>query len=330
MFECPPAIQREMDRLRFTCLDEVWQTRHAVYRFQCPQGHVIACKASGLPVLHGCRWCREAEKMQRLQQKAAQDGSQCMEALWLGRQHHYRFRCLSDPSHEWERTYPFALRNARCPHCSRAAYGMRRRDPEGLQRLQASAESKGGECLSPSYLGVDRKHRFRCAQGHIWEAVATHVLGQGTWCRQCGHDDKRRDIEEVQRAAQKRGGRFLSDEYRNTHTRYGWSCAEGHTWQATYRSVQRGAWCPTCIPRSSRLDARALHEAARAQGGQCLSRTYRGVKSKYRWLCSRGHSWYTTLNTVRRGSWCPTCYNMARTKPGSAAWRRYQKHTNSD
>lgn len=388
MFECPPAIQREMDRLRFTCLDEHWQGRKRTYRFQCEQGHVFACEAGSLRAFRGCRGCRGAERMQRLQRKAAQDGSHCLDDLWQGQAHHYRFRCLKEPSHEWRRIYPEALKGAGCPYCSRAANGLKRRDAGGLQRLQACAASRGGECLSPSYLGVDSKHRFRCAQGHTWEARATLVLSGGSWCRQCSYDLRRIGIDEVRRAAEAHGGQFLSDEYRNVRTRYTWACAEGHTWQADYQSIQQGVWCPTCSPRPvPRLDVQALHDSARTQGGKCLSLTYgncrdkyqwqcakghiwsatlnavrrgqwcpecaierrsrtlqdmqrlaekrggqclakayRGCGSKYPWLCARGHSWSTTFNNVVRGYWCPTCSYMVRTRPGSAAWRRYQPH----
>lgn len=201
--------------------------------------------------------------------KAALEGGQCLDDRWQGQKHHYRFRCLKEPSHEWRRIYSEALKVARCPHCQRAANGLKQRDAQGLQRLQAFAASKGGECLSPSYLGVDHTHRFRCAKGHTWEARATGVLSRGNWCHQCCYDLKRIGIDEVRRAAEARGGR-------------------------------------------------------------CLAKAYRGGGSKYPWLCARGHAWSTTFNNVVRGYWCPTCSYMVRTRPGSAAWWRYQPHGAKD
>lgn len=57
---------------------------------------------------------------------------------------------------------------------------------EYLERLASVAEHKGGELLSKVYLGEKNKLKFRCAQGHEWEAMPTNIL-RGKWCRKCSH-----------------------------------------------------------------------------------------------------------------------------------------------
>jgi len=45
---------------------------------------------------------------------------------------------------------------------------------------------------------------------------------------------------------------------------------------------------------------------ASARGGESLSH-YINARTKLTWQCSRGHPWDALLNSVRSGSWCPTC-----------------------
>ncbi len=387
MIKCPPAIQREMDRLQLTLLDEHWRTRQASYRFCCQHGHEFAWKADVLLSLSECPHCRNVRKLRRIQDKAAQDGSQCLDE-WRGSTALYRFRCLSDPSHEWLRSFTVALRTSSCPHCKPRGPKLM---TNGLQRLQEYAKSRGGECISPIYLGGERKHSFRCAQGHIWDARPSSMLGNSTWCQQCQSDQQRLGIDKVRASAVVRGGQFLSTAYLNDRTLYDWACQKGHTWRACYGSIRSGSWCPHCANDQRRLDLQTLQRAAEAKGGTCLSDAYvsttsdyqwqcakghiwkaqyaairnghwcqrchiesrkltlehmqqtarergglclslhyEGARAHYQWQCARGHTWRAIYIHVRSGTWCPTCHHMSLTKPGSAAWRRYQTHQPQD
>ncbi|WP_157791827.1 hypothetical protein ACQCLI_13785 [Pseudomonas nitroreducens] len=211
----PPTIQRLLERLHFTALDEWGSTTR--YRFRCPEGHELCFTKETLYEVKGCRLCRKNEQMLRLQRKAKQNGSELLDTQWVEPRRQYRFRCLRNPNHEWQRSYSYAVANSRCPHCSPKGPKLLR---DGLERMQEYARGHGGECLSPEYLGVTRKHRFRCAKGHIWEVVAGDAMRKDSWCYQCKADGIRHGIEEVHRIVGERGGQFLSDEYQNSKTPY--------------------------------------------------------------------------------------------------------------
>ena len=54
-------------------------------------------------------------------------------------------------------------------------------------------------------------------------------------------------------------------------------------------------------------------ECAQKKGGECLSETYTGIKSKLRWRCKEGHEWDTALDGVKnRNTWCRKCYDINR------------------
>lgn len=300
---CPPAIGRHLERLQFTLLDS-WRTGEGTYRFRCAQGHVLSIAARSLPGVAGCARCREAQRMARLVRQAEKDGSQCLDPEWQGGRHRHHFQCLRDATHEWRRAYANAVKDGRCPRCSLKGRGLA---GDGLQRLQAHARSRGGECLSPVYVGMNNKHQFCCEAGHVWWATGHSILMKATWCSRCVFRGRRLGLGEVQRTARTRGGEFLSAQYLGYESIYSWRCAEQHTWQASYKSVQGGNWCPLCSQEKRRLDPDVMHELAAQRGGRCWSTTYRGADEKYLWECANGHRWLAALYSIKQGGWCPRC-----------------------
>ncbi|MBM4371922.1 MAG: hypothetical protein FJ098_09725, partial [Deltaproteobacteria bacterium] len=119
-------------------------------------------------------------------------------------------------------------------------------------------------------------------------------------------------LEDLQGLARERGGRCVSPRYKSSSHRLQWECAEGHRWRALPYNVKRGTWCPVCARRRQggnqyTITIGTLRELARSQGGECLSRSYRGPFARYLWRCAAGHEWKAMGDSVRRGSWCPEC-----------------------
>ena len=178
------------------CLSEAYAFRYGRYRFRCAEAH--EWETSGQSVFSG-HWCpvcaaiqrRSAppepqQELARLREVAQAKGGTCLDQESPGVGARYRFVCSQ--GHEWAALAERVLRlGAWCRRCSDAARGARAVSQDGLQRLQALAAERGGECLSTEYKGGDHRVRLRCARGHEWEAKAAAVL-QGTWCRRCAVD----------------------------------------------------------------------------------------------------------------------------------------------
>ena len=140
------------------------------------------------------------------------------------------------------------------------------------------------------------------------------------WCGIFG--DKRsgrkraHTIEEMKALAAKKGGLCLSDSYKNHKSRLRWRCTANHEWETQASVILGGHWCPKC--QSLRLASRyavslgEVQSTAAARGGACLSTDYLNNRQKLAWQCSNGHVWNANANSVRRGSWCPTCANGRR------------------
>lgn len=185
----------------------------------------------------------------------------------------------------------------------------------GLSNLQATAQSRGGVCLSNEYRGVDYKYRFRCAAGHEWESTYYSVVTLKRWCAYCAPSGRRVDpLAQLERAcatATSKGGACLSDEYISSTQMMRWRCVEGHEWNGSFSNiVSRGKWCPWCA--GNKVDSSAQLEKAiayaQARGGKCLSVSYAGNKLPMDWECEAGHKWQAAYGTVvNRGAWCAIC-----------------------
>ncbi|CAE7214141.1 unnamed protein product [Symbiodinium natans] len=195
-----------------------------------------------------------------------------------------------------------------------------------LHRLQDHAASKGGRCMSAHYTNCKTKTQWECRCGHQWKATPNGVLSGGTWCPRCAIGKQRLSLHQLQEHVMERGGRCLSDEYRNNRTKVRWQCKLGHTWEATAANVlNQGSWCPECARKNksrSKPTLRDLQGHAAARGGKCLAAEYAGMSVKVLWQCEKGHTWRARANSVLNGkSWCPFC-----AKSGALGLERLRSH----
>jgi len=317
-----PKLRERLQEYGLKCSDNKWRGWQTKHRFVCSQGHKVSINPASLVNVRWhwrCATCRDEARLQRLCDSAALANALCLSKTWRGVQALYRFRCYNC-DHPWNHR----PRDIACPLCSRQRARESRRLADGLQRLQAKAAERGGQCLSDTYLGSALRHRFRCAEGHEWQTGAHEVL-RGAWCLPCSHERKRTGyrladgLERLQQAAADKGGACLSDTYEGHRHRYAFRCAEGHEWQTLGARILRGAWCPTCVvaqgPQKRRLSdgLQRLHEAAKARGGECLSDGYNGHAGQHRFRCSEGHEWEARgAVTLLQGGWCPQCARVGR------------------
>ena len=113
-----------------------------------------------------------------------------------------------------------------------------------IEEMRSIAEERGGKCLSDVYVHYHRKLLWECAEGHQWEATPSNIK-KGSWCPHCAQN--KGTIEEMQKIAEERGGKCLSDTYVNSRTNLLWECSEGHQWEATPYNIKKGSWCRKCV-----------------------------------------------------------------------------------
>jgi hypothetical protein len=232
-----------------------------------------------------------------LHRAAAQHGGKCLSLAYTHIHGKYRWRCAQ--GHEWVATANSVIRGTWCAICA----GVRRENP--MQDLAAAARAHGGECLTQEFHGGSHKYRWRCRDGHEWEARGSNIL-RGVWCPLC--QGRGKSIGSLQKTAHARGGEFLSDEYKGMNEKYRWRCEKGHEWEATASHIQGGTWCPHCSGRVLTNPLAELQRTAKERGGECLSPKYLGATKKHRFRCGGGHEWEAVPSSVRnQGTWCRQC-----------------------
>lgn len=175
-----------------------------------------------------------------------------------------------------------------------------------IEELNKIAVSRGGLLLSETYINQRQKLQWRCEKGHEWQACASSVKNNGSWCPVCA-GRKRKTIEDMHEFARKHNGSCLSKIYKNKETKLRWRCEEGHEWEAKAGNIINGGnWCPICAG-TKKFTIEDMHELARKHNGFCLSKTYSNRKQKLLWQCEEGHKWKTAAANVLANKWCPTC-----------------------
>lgn len=174
---------------------------------------------------------------------------------------------------------------------------------EILSDLRKIAIAKGGRCLSNFYVNDNTKLLWECVKGHQWESVPSSIK-QGTWCPYCA-GTIRKNIEEMNQLALRKGGKCLSTKYLGISEKLTWECVKGHKWESSPQHIVRGSWCPYCAGLGKTIED--MRNLARDRDGKCLSSTFLNAHTKLLWECAEGHKWKATPDSIRRGTWCPQC-----------------------
>jgi hypothetical protein len=236
-----------------------------------------------------------------LRKLAKNRGGELVSISYYGDRKHLRWKC--NEGHEWLATPRTIKRGCWCPVCATVASYT-------INDAKKLALSRNGECLSTVYVNKRSRLKWRCYKGHEWEAAFSHVLNSGTWCPYCA-GKRKHSLEEMNKLAESRGGRCVSDKYTNSNTSLEWECGQNHRWKACYTSISRGSWCPECAGRLP-ITIKDMKILALKHGGECLSSEYKDMRTKLLWRCHDGHEWYAVPNNIKNGRWCRRCHIIRR------------------
>lgn len=206
--------------------------------------------------------------------------------------------------HTWFSSQYTVKKGHWCPQCSGCV-------KHSLSSLQEHALSKGGKLLSPSYENVRGSLLWECAKGHQWFASWGNIASKNQWCPVCAGQGKP-SLEEIQAHAKSKGGKLLSEKYKNNKEKLLWECSEGHQWLSSWTGKKnRDRWCPVCAG-TIKATIKELRDHAKSKGGKLISSEYKACESPVTWECSEGHTWKNSWNNVKnKNQWCPHCAGVA-------------------
>jgi hypothetical protein len=224
-----------------------------------------------------------------------------------------------------------------CPYCSgqKVAAGendLATRHPDVAKLWHPTAN---GELLPEQVMpGTHRKFRWKCEQGHEWEAMPSALIA-GHGCPFCagkqviaGETDLATTHPHL--AAQwhrEKNGRLTPQAVsQGSVKRVWWQCERGHDYPAQIFSRTQGTGCPYCAGRKawpgfndleSQFPALMRQWHPELNGNLDPKTLTKGSHRAVWWQCSEGHTWKTVVyaRTKENGTGCPVCAgNTKRTK----------------
>jgi hypothetical protein len=224
------------------CLSEKYIDSHTKLHWRCAKGHEWDALWNSIQQGGWCPICagKQPVSIERCKQWALRLGGECLSTEYVNAHFKMRWRCAH--GHEWDSIWNNIQQGKWCPFCTGKA-------PVVIDRCKQEALKRGGECLSKEFINAHAKLYWRCGKGHQWNATWSDIH-EGCWCPICSKERRgvslRTGIEECQEHAIKLGGECLSTNYINNQTKLHWRCKKGHEWDACWRDIHSGKWCPTC------------------------------------------------------------------------------------
>lgn len=230
-------------------LDDQYRGVDTKVKWRCANGHEFF--SSYYNVVCKGKWCalcsnRVLDPERRLKEAreiASERGGQLLSTNYVRSTGHLYWRCAE--GHEWGASLSNIKKGKWCPWCA----GNKVDSATQLERAQDRAALMDGVLLSNEYRGNKAPMKWRCKEGHEWEASFGTVVNRGAWCALCSGTVvvPEEQLELARFTATQKGGRCLSVKYVRNSEPLEWECERGHRWKAVYYSVvQSGAWCPVC------------------------------------------------------------------------------------
>lgn len=116
------------------------------------------------------------EKMQEL---AAIHGGNCLSKQYFNLRTKLQWQCSEQ--HVWEAPPDSIKSGSWCPACAG-------RPKLTIDDMKDVSRSHGGKCLSKRYVNAHTHLKWRCKEGHEWQATYNNI-GKGKWCPRCAHEE---------------------------------------------------------------------------------------------------------------------------------------------
>lgn len=239
------------------CLSNEYSGAHDKLSWQCDKGHKWEAPFHSIRKGSWCPYCAGRHRtIKDMKEIASKKGGECLSDIYVNSQTKLLWECSK--GHKWLTAPREILRGRWCPNCGNINTGLSQKYT--IKEMQVFASTKGWKCLSDTYFDSQKKLKWQCDQGHIWESVPANIY-RGSGCPKCA--GRNVTIEELRKFAHKKNGKCLSPEYEGSYKQLLWECELGHRWSATPRSVLRkkgGTWCPICSSYLSERISRVYFE----------------------------------------------------------------------
>ncbi len=237
----------------------------------------------------------------------------------VSRGSHRKLGWVCEFDHRWETAVFHRTRGHGCPICGGKKVLV------GTNDLAATHPEIAVEAFGwdPSTLvsGSNKRRKWRCTEGHIWETTPnSRTTGgrkkTGNGCAVCsgrkvlaGYNDLATTHPEIAATADGWDPKLWS---RGSHEMRLWKCKVGHSWSSVIKDRVFGDACSYCSGRKALKGFNDLEslfpEIAAEADGWDPSTVVAYSNKRQEWKCKLGHTFSVAVNNrVRQGSACPYC-----------------------
>jgi len=119
---------------------------------------------------------RQSKSYNKIYNIVKDSGGRLLSNKYISAKTKYSIVCSS--GHEFEMSGTNIVRGNHCVECHLDSISL------NIDKLNKIAISRGGRCLSDTYINAASRYDWECSEGHQWTARANHV-SSGTWCPHC-------------------------------------------------------------------------------------------------------------------------------------------------
>ena len=176
------------------CLSERYINQKEHLKWQCKEGHEWSASSSNITSGKWCPVCaienRKGSKkysLDYLKKIVEEKKGKLISSNFIGIKESYKWQC--EKGHIWEtKASTIIYLDSWCPVCAinRIKKSITKYT---IQDMEDFARQKGGQCLSNKFISSNKKLKWQCEKGHIWDQKWSHIKS-GTWCPKCSKSKK--------------------------------------------------------------------------------------------------------------------------------------------
>ncbi len=146
------------------------------------------CTPHSIKNVSWCPYCYGNVKftLQQMKQIAKKRGGKCLSKKYVNKETNLKWQCTE--GHVWQAA-PGSIINQKS-WCALCARKKMRKSTHTIEEMHGTAKKRKGRCLSKKYLGIDTPLKWKCARGHVWNAIPYSVLHRDSWCGKCRNIDR--------------------------------------------------------------------------------------------------------------------------------------------
>ena len=229
--------------------------------------------------------------------------------------------------HEWQTSINCRNQGNGCPICSNKQLLKGYNDLATVNpKLSKEWNYEKNDSLKPDMVlfGNDQKAWWRCSKGHEWQA-SIKSRNKGIGCPICSNKQVLKgynDLATINPELAKEWNYEKNENLKPDMVTSGsgknvwWKCSEGHEWQVSISTRNKGTKCPIC---SNKQVLEGYNDLATTnpeltkewnyEKNNDLKPTMVTANSGKQawWKCSNNHEWNAVIRDRNRGAKCPIC-----------------------